>query len=556
MLLSLKIKNIAVIKETEIFFGNGFNVLTGETGAGKSIIIDSLNMVLGARTSKDIIRTGEDFALVSAEFDLSDSKEVSNLLCDFDIEMEDTLIISRKLTIEGKNSCRINGCPATVSMLKELSVYLVNIHGQQDNRFLQDPHMHLDFIDLFTDNQNALNAYKIEYFKYLKTKKELDKLNIDEEQKKREQEFLIYQVNEIDNAELKIGESESLEYRRNLLKNSEKITTLLISAKNLLVGDEQNDGALTNVLLSADKLLEASEISDDYKTLSEQISDSAFNLKECSSELSDLVYNLDFDMSELDYIEDRLDLIRSLKRKYGATEEDILKYREKAYEKLSIFMNSDKEKQNLTEVLKKQFRELNLKANEISEIRKTGAKILCEKIEKELLALNMPSIRFFANFTAEELSSKGKDLVEFKISTNLGEEPKPLSKIASGGELSRIMLAFKTALDRNEAVTMIFDEIDQGVSGNAAFKIGKKLDKLSNTQQIICITHLAQLAIFSDRHFLIEKFEDKRLNRTETTVKKLDRNGKIKEIGRIMSGQDPSENILKSAEELLKTIGK
>lgn len=556
MLLSLKIKNIAVIKETEIFFGNGFNVLTGETGAGKSIIIDSLNMVLGARTSKDIIRTGEDFALVSAEFDLSDSKEVSNLLCDFDIEMEDTLIISRKLTIEGKNSCRINGCPATVSMLKELSVYLVNIHGQQDNRFLQDPHMHLDFIDLFTDNQNALNAYKIEYFKYLKTKKELDKLNIDEEQKKREQEFLIYQVNEIDNAELKIGESESLEYRRNLLKNSEKITTLLISAKNLLVGDEQNDGALTNVLLSADKLLEASEISDDYKTLSEQISDSAFNLKECSSELSDLVYNLDFDMSELDYIEDRLDLIRSLKRKYGATEEDILKYREKAYEKLSIFMNSDKEKQNLTEVLKKQFRELNLKANEISEIRKTGAKILCEKIEKELLALNMPSIRFFANFTAEELSSKGKDLVEFKISTNLGEEPKPLSKIASGGELSRIMLAFKTALDRNEAVTMIFDEIDQGVSGNAAFKIGKKLDKLSNTQQIICITHLAQLAIFSDRHFLIEKFENKCSNRTETTVKKLDRNGKIKEIGRIMSGQAPSENILKSAEELLKTIGK
>ncbi|MGP1360850.1 MAG: DNA repair protein RecN [Candidatus Fimenecus sp.] len=556
MLLSLKIKNIAVIKETEIFFGNGFNVLTGETGAGKSIIIDSLNMVLGARTSKDIIRTGEDFALVSAEFDLSDSKEVSNLLCDFDIEMEDTLIISRKLTIEGKNYCRINGCPATVSMLKELSVYLVNIHGQQDNRFLQDPHMHLDFIDLFADNQNALNAYKIEYFKYLKTKKELDKLNIDEEQKKREQEFLIYQVNEIDNAELKIGESESLEYRRNLLKNSEKITTLLISAKNLLVGDEQNDGALTNVLLSADKLLEASEISDDYKTLSEQISDSAFNLKECSSELSDLVYNLDFDMSELDYIEDRLDLIRSLKRKYGATEEDILKYREEAYEKLSIFMNSDKEKQNLTEVLKKQFRELNLKANEISEIRKTGAKILCEKIEKELLALNMPSIRFFANFTAEELSSKGKDLVEFKISTNLGEEPKPLSKIASGGELSRIMLAFKTALDRNEAVTMIFDEIDQGVSGNAAFKIGKKLDKLSNTQQIICITHLAQLAIFSDRHFLIEKFEDKHSNRTETTVKKLDRNGKIKEIGRIMSGQDPSENILKSAEELLKTIGK
>lgn len=556
MLLSLKIKNIAVIKETEIFFGNGFNVLTGETGAGKSIIIDSLNMVLGARTSKDIIRTGEDFALVSAEFDLSDSKEVSNLLCDFDIEMEDTLIISRKLTIEGKNSCRINGCPATVSMLKELSVYLVNIHGQQDNRFLQDPHMHLDFIDLFTDNQNALNAYKIEYFKYLKTKKELDKLNIDEEQKKREQEFLIYQVNEIDNAELKIGESESLEYRRNLLKNSEKITTLLISAKNLLVGDEQNDGALTNVLLSADKLLEASEISDDYKTLSEQISDYAFNLKECSSELSDLVYNLDFDMSELDYIEDRLDLIRSLKRKHGATEEDILKYREKAYEKLSIFMNSDKEKQNLTEVLKKQFRELNLKANEISEIRKTGAKILCEKIEKELLALNMPSIRFFANFTAEELSSKGKDLVEFKISTNLGEEPKPLSKIASGGELSRIMLAFKTALDRNEAVTMIFDEIDQGVSGNAAFKIGKKLDKLSNTQQIICITHLAQLAIFSDRHFLIEKFENKCSNRTETTVKKLDRNGKIKEIGRIMSGQAPSENILKSAEELLKTIGK
>lgn len=556
MLLSLKIKNIAVIKETEIFFGNGFNVLTGETGAGKSIIIDSLNMVLGARTSKDIIRTGEDFALVSAEFDLSDSKEVSNLLCDFDIEMEDTLIISRKLTIEGKNSCRINGCPATVSMLKELSVYLVNIHGQQDNRFLQDSHMHLDFIDLFTDNQNALNAYKIEYFKYLKTKKELDKLNIDEEQKKREQEFLIYQVNEIDNAELKIGESESLEYRRNLLKNSEKITTLLISAKNLLVGDEQNDGALTNVLLSADKLLEASEISDDYKTLSEQISDSAFNLKECSSELSDLVYNLDFDMSELDYIEDRLDLIRSLKRKYGATEEDILKYREKAYEKLSIFMNSDKEKQNLTEVLKKQFHELNLKANEISEIRKTGAKILCEKIEKELLALNMPSIRFFANFTAEELSSKGKDLVEFKISTNLGEEPKPLSKIASGGELSRIMLAFKTALDSNEAVTMIFDEIDQGVSGNAAFKIGKKLDKLSNTQQIICITHLAQLAIFSDRHFLIEKFENKCSNRTETTVKKLDRNGKIKEIGRIMSGQAPSENILKSAEELLKTIGK
>lgn len=556
MLLSLKIKNIAVIKETEIFFGNGFNVLTGETGAGKSIIIDSLNMVLGARTSKDIIRTGEAFALVSAEFDLSDSEEVSKLLCDFDIEMEDTLIISRKLTIEGKNSCRINGCPATVSMLKELSVYLVNIHGQQDNRFLQDSHMHLDFIDLFTDNQNALNAYKIEYFKYLKTKKELDKLNIDEEQKKREQEFLIYQVNEIDNAELKIGESESLEYRRNLLKNSEKITTLLISAKNLLVGDEQNDGALTNVLLSADKLLEASEISDDYKTLSEQISDSAFNLKECSSELSDLVYNLDFDMSELDYIEDRLDLIRSLKRKYGATEEDILKYREKAYEKLSIFMNSDKEKQNLTEVLKKQFRELNLKANEISEIRKTGAKILCEKIEKELLALNMPSIRFFANFTAEELSSKGKDLVEFKISTNLGEEPKPLSKIASGGELSRIMLAFKTALDRNEAVTMIFDEIDQGVSGNAAFKIGKKLDKLSNTQQIICITHLAQLAIFSDRHFLIEKFENKCSNRTETTVKKLDRNGKIKEIGRIMSGQAPSENILKSAEELLKTIGK
>lgn len=556
MLLSLRIKNIAVIKETEIYFRNGFNVLTGETGAGKSIIIDSLNMVLGVRTSKDIIRTGEKFASVSAEFDLSDGKEILKLLNDFDIETEDTLIISRKLTIDGKNSCRINGVPATVSMLKELSPFLVNIHGQQDSRFLQDSRMHLAYIDLFADNAAALNQYENEYHDYLKIKKELDKLNVDEEQKEREQDLLSYQINEIDSAELKTGESKSLEERRNLLKNSEKITALLTSAKNLLLGDEQNEGALTNVLSAADKLSEASEIADDYNALSDQISDAAFNLKEHSSELSDLVYDLDFDMSELDDIEDRLDMIRRLKRKYGNTEEEILNYRDNAYKRLSLFINSDERKKELTDNLNKKLAELNLKADKISEMRKSKAKILCEKIEKELSALNMPSIRFFADFTAEELSVKGKDSVEFTLSANLGEEPKPLSKIASGGELSRIMLAFKTALDRDEGLTMVFDEIDQGVSGNAALKIGEKLDGLSKSQQVICITHLAQLAIFADRHFLIEKLEDKVLNKTETTVQELDINGRIREIGRIMSGQAPSETILKSAEELLKSIGK
>lgn len=556
MLLSLKIKNIAVIKEVEIFFGKGFNVLTGETGAGKSIIIDSLNMVLGSRTSKDIIRTGENFASVSAEFDLSQEMEAYELLNEFDIEPEDNLIISRKLTADGKNFCRINGCPATVSMLKELSLHLVNIHGQQDNRFLQDPNTHLSFIDLFANNKSLLNAYESEYYDYLKIKKELDELNIDEEQKQHEQDLLSYQVDEIDNAELKIGESEQLEEKRNLLKNSEKITALLTSAKNLLIGDEQRDGVLTDVLSSADMISKASEIADDYKALSEQINDAAFNLREYSSELSDLLYNLDFDMSELDDIEDRLDLIRRLKRKYGANEEEILKYRDKAYEKISLFINSDVQKMRLTEALNKKLSELNLKADKLSEIRKSNAKILCEKIEKELLSLNMPSIKFFANFTSAELSAKGKDSVEFTLSANLGEEPKPLSKIASGGELSRIMLAFKTALDRDESLTMIFDEIDQGVSGNAAFKIGEKLYRLSKNQQVICITHLAQIAIFADRHLLIKKSEDLASNRTETTVYELERSDRIKEIGRIMSGQIPSENILKSAEELLETIGK
>lgn len=551
MLSNLQIENIAVIKSAFIDFENGFNVMTGETGAGKSIVIDSLNAILGERTSRELIRSGADSASVCAEFQ-NVGDNVKNELEKLGIEKDDTLIVSRKLTPDGKNVCRINGMPATVSMLKALGVQLVNIHGQLDNQSLLSPETHCSFIDKLAGSGRELNEFKELYSLYIKKENELKSLNTDVNEKNRRLDILNYQIEEIQKADIRPGEKDELTEKLGFLRNAEKVLDLLHAAYAALNGDGEMPGAADIAADAASKLLSAADYSSDFAETANGVNDAAMNLSAYTEELRDKIYSLDYDPNETERAEERLDVIYRLSQKYGDSEEDILAYLENAEKERDALSFSDERAEQLRAETEKAYNEALAAAKKLSEIRIEAGKKFSADVERELAFLDMPSVKFIVNDSVGELYENGIDNIEFLLSANAGEEPKPLSKIASGGELSRIMLAIKCVLSELDDIdTLIFDEIDSGVSGRAALKIAAKMKELSKTHQVICVTHLAQIAAFADEHKLISKEEKD--GRTYTCIASLDYNGRKYELARIMGGLTVTQSILNSAEELLSS---
>lgn len=551
MLSNLQIENIAVIKSASIDFENGFNVMTGETGAGKSIVIDSLNAILGERTSRELIRSGADSASVCAEFQ-NVGDNVKNELEKLGIEKDDTLIVSRKLTPDGKNVCRINGMPATVSMLKALGVQLVNIHGQLDNQSLLSPETHCSFIDKLAGSGRELNKFKELYSLYIKKENELKSLNTDVNEKNRRLDILNYQIEEIQKADIRPGEKDELTEKLGFLRNAEKVLDLLHTAYAALNGDGEMPGAADVAADAASKLLSAADYSSDFTETANGVNDAAMNLSAYTEELRDKIYSLDYDPNETERAEERLDVIYRLSQKYGDREEDILAYLENAEKERDALSFSDERAEQLRAETEKAYNEALAAAKKLSEIRIEAGKKFSADVERELAFLDMPSVKFIVNDSVGELYENGIDYIEFLLSANAGEEPKPLSKIASGGELSRIMLAIKCVLSELDDIdTLIFDEIDSGVSGRAALKIAAKMKELSKTHQVICVTHLAQIAAFADEHKLISKEEKD--GRTYTCIASLDYNGRKYELARIMGGLTVTQSILNSAEELLSS---
>ena len=551
MLSNLQIENIAVIKSASIDFENGFNVMTGETGAGKSIVIDSLNAILGERTSRELIRSGADSASVCAEFQ-NVGDNVKNELEKLGIEKDDTLIVSRKLTPDGKNVCRINGMPATVSMLKALGVQLVNIHGQLDNQSLLSPETHCSFIDKLAGSGRELYEFKELYSLYIKNENELKSLNTDVNEKNRRLDILNYQIEEIQKADIRPGEKDELTEKLGFLRNAEKVLDLLHTAYAALNGDGEMPGAADIAADAASKLLSAADYSSDFTETANGVNDAAMNLSAYTEELRDKIYSLDYDPNETERAEERLDVIYRLSQKYGDSEEDILAYLENAEKERDALSFSDERAEQLRAETEKAYNEALAAAKKLSEIRIEAGKKFSADVERELAFLDMPSVKFIVNDSVGKLYENGIDNIEFLLSANAGEEPKPLSKIASGGELSRIMLAIKCVLSELDDIdTLIFDEIDSGVSGRAALKIAAKMKELSKTHQVICVTHLAQIAAFADEHKLISKEEKD--GRTYTCIASLDYNGRKYELARIMGGLTVTQSILNSAEELLSS---
>lgn len=552
MLSNLYIENIAVIEKTNIDFTEGFNVLTGETGAGKSIVIDALSAVLGQRTTKQIIRHGAESAFVSACFtDVSAYVEKKARLLGFDVE-DGMVILSREMSQSGRNICKINSRPATVSALKELSAYLVNIHGQSDNMELMSPSLHLHYIDSLAQNSELLRDYRQIFAKYSDAKAELENANDDEAERLSRIDLLSFQIEELTNADIKVGEIDELSKEKNILLNSEKITKSLYRAKAILDGDDDIDGVINMTDDASTALSVAARYSEDLTEISDRLMNALYELKDISSLVDDAVSDIDADPYRLSEIEERLDLIYRLERKYGQGEEQLLDYLVKAKEELENLEQYDLNREKLREQFEIYKKEAEDKAAELSEIRHRVALDFASSVQQEMAFLQMPNVRLVVDFTECELSKNGIDKVEFLISVNLGEEPKPVTKIASGGELSRMMLAIKTVLSRHDVVqTMIFDEIDTGISGSAAQKVGMKLKQVSSGRQVMCVTHQAQIAAFADSHFLINKeFAD---NKTFTHVDKLDMDGRVHELARIIDGVDISETALIHARKLIES---
>ena len=551
MLSNLYIENIAVIEKTNIDFSNGFNVMTGETGAGKSIVIDSINAVLGQRTGKGIIRNGCNSAFVSATFtDVSKFAEKKASTLGFEVE-DGMVILQREMSVSGKNTCRINSRPATVSALKELSSYLVNIHGQSDNAELMSPSLHLHYIDALAKNSALLSDYRETYYEYVKVKEELESANDDEAHRLSQIDLLSFQVEELSNADIKIGETETLTAEKTILLNSDKIIKSLIKSKALLDGDDDTDGVINMADDAFSSLTVAARYQESLSDLSDRLANALYELKDIADLIDDAVSDIDADPYRLEEIEERLDLLYRLSKKYGPTEEDMLEYLEVSQQKLKELEDYDVNREKLKERFEQLENEAMAKASKLSEIRHEVALDFASSVQKEMAFLEMPNVRLVVNFTETELSKSGIDKVEFLISVNLGEDPKPATKIASGGELSRMMLAIKTVLARHDIVeTMIFDEIDTGISGSAAQKVGMKLKEVSKDRQVMCVTHQAQIAALADSHFLInKKFIN---NKTYTEVEKLTMDGRVNELARIIDGVNITQTALDHARKLIE----
>lgn len=554
MLSLLHIENIALIDQADISFGSGFNVLTGETGAGKSIIIDAISAVLGERTSRDLIRTGEKSALVTALFrDLPSLPWFQETGIGPDENGE--LLISRRIQGDGKNICRVGGVPCTVVQLRTLGSQLIDIHGQHDGQQLLDESCHLAYLDSFGELEPALSAYREEYAKLDALRKQIASLQMDETEKARRLDILQFQIDELESAHLRLGEEEELDERKAMLRSADQLVAAVEGAYHALFGTDSQDGAASLLAEAEGNLSRVSNLSADLSQLSENLAALRYGTEDAAERLRDLKNSFDFSPKELDQVEDRLDHLHRLKKKYGATVRDMLDYLNKIRQELDQIELSDDLLIKLKKQRKAQLTMTRTLAETLSAQRKAAAERLKARIEEELRQLDMTKVRFQTEFSPKPgklgLDDTGMDEVRFLMSANVGENLKPIAKVASGGELSRIMLALKNVLAENDNIcTLIFDEVDTGVSGRAAGKVAEKMSRLSLTCQVLCVTHLAQIAAMSDYHYSVHKEEKN--GRTYTSVETLDRPGRRAELARLTGGAHQSEAILKGAEELLK----
>lgn len=551
MLNELHIENIAVIERADISFSKGLNVLTGETGAGKSIVIDSIGAVLGERVSRELVRRGAEKGVVTASFDITPYTE--QWLRENEIDSDDELILQRRITADGKSSCRVCGTPVTVSQMKELAAFLVDIHGQNDGRQLMDERRHMEYLDRFGRLDAPLDAYKAEYKKYTGIKKEIERLSMDEIEKERLSDTLSYQIAELERAELKEGEYDTLVSRRDLLRNSEKLTEAIDEAISALYGGDDNAVSLAqNAAYYAGK---AAAITPELESVAANINDAAFALADAAETLRDFHDDLDFSPEEYDRLESRIAQLNKLQRKYGRDIDGLIEYLDECRRKLDDIQYADDRLAKLDRELEKQSAVCHASAEKLSRERRSAASELETRIVSELRELNMPSVRFAVEFLPVEseqgFDANGSDVIRFIMSANAGEELGRISRIASGGELSRIMLAMKNVFAENDPVsTMIFDEIDTGVSGIAAQRVGEKLYSVSKGKQVMCVTHLPQIAAMADSHYVISKQE--RGGRTYTDVVLLDREGRRRELARLHGGDVVTATTLASAEEQLQ----
>lgn len=549
MLKFLHIENIAVIERSDIEFSAGFNVLTGETGAGKSIVIDAINAVLGERTSKELIRAGCDTAEVSAVFGELDNATAA-ALSDAGVTPDDdgNIVIRRRLSAAGKGLIKLNDRPVTAAELKEIGKHLVNIHGQHDNQALLDPERHLDYIDAVADDDPIKGKYYAEFRELNRIRKELAATETDEDEKRRRVGLLKYQINELESAGIKPGEYEKLQKKLAITRNYQKTAEALSRAYSALKGDDEFDGAVS-LLTDAEKSL-SSLHNDEWDKKSSALADAAAAAEDVSAALYDFLENAELAGIDPDEINSRLETLDKLMAKYGNSEEEMLEFLEKARTELNDTEFSDKKAAELSTLLDDATERLIALADELTAARKKAAAEFEKQVCDILSYLNMPDVRFTVQFSKGRYTKRGCDTAEFMISANRGESVKPLCKIASGGELSRVMLAIKSVLlGRDPVGTMIFDEIDTGISGYTAGKVGTQLKKVADNRQVICVTHLAQIAAMADTHLLIEKKAEK--DRTFTSVSPLSYEQRINEIARIMSGTQMTENLYNSAKELL-----
>ena len=550
MLSSLQIENVAVIQKAEVHFEPGLNVLTGETGAGKSILIDSINAILGNRTSKDLVRTGASKAVIRAAFEQVPSA-VLDKLEQSGYERSEALLLSREITAEGKSSCRINGMPATAAVLRDLCGGLININGQHDSVGLLNPAHHLGILDDYAQNRTVFQEYYTLYRKLVQVKRELDALITDETEKQRKIDLLQYQVQEIEDAGLTAGEEQTLENRRKVLSNASAIRDRLAQSYALLSGSDDAAGAVDLLGETSNAMDAAAQLDPALTAAAGQLLDLYYNTKDVAADLIGRLDAYDTNDAELDEVEQRLDLLYRLKRKYGSTVEDVIAFGQKAREELDSIQHSQQRYDALQAEKLRLYAKAREKAEVLTQTRLKAFEELNTRISGTLDFLNMPGVRMTLRHTRGPLASHGQDSVEFYISTNPGEAPKPLAKIASGGELSRITLAIKNAMADKDAVpTVIYDEIDSGVSGKAAGRIGEVLRQSAQGHQILCITHTAQIAALADCHLLIQKNVSN--ERTYTEIHPLDENGRVEALARLISGDHVTELSRANAREMLQ----
>ena len=548
MLELLHIENIAIIEAADIEFAPGFNALTGETGAGKSIVIDSLSAVLGQRTSRELIRTGAEKAFVSAAFS-GMAPELTETL-GIQPEADGTLLLQREIQTDGKNVCRVNGRPVTVGQLRALGARLLNIHGQHDGQQLLDEEQHIVYLDSFGRVESLAITYAEKYKRFTDIRRQIGALQMDEAEKARRVDTLQYQIEELRRAKLTPGEEEELTARRGMLRNAEKFLDAVAGADYALNGDDSGGGALSALRQAQDALGGVRHLDDAFGQLYERLGEAYSEVYDIAATVEDKRGELDVSPGELDRVESRMDLLYRLKKKYGATVEDMLDYQARCEAELAQIEDAGDTLARLEQALSKAEKEARQAAQALSDARKAAAEQLTAQILTELQQLDMGKIRFAVDFAEKPLDSDGMDTVRFLMSANVGEELRPIHKIASGGELARIMLAMKNVLSEQDHVgTMVFDEVDTGVSGRAAQKVAEKMARISRRKQVLCVTHLPQLAAMADTHFSVEKGE--KGGRTYTEVRRLDREQRRRELARLTGGSHVSQTMLDGAEELL-----